>query len=223
MTEPRRHRLSLLLLLATCAALTACGGSNGGGDKATPTEVADNQPAGATPESPDVTTASWRFCASEQGMCNFTGTRQVRYGTGGLYKYATYNGGVRCNNSVFGDPMPGKVKACSVSVAQTGESGSGDSVETPTPPSVKNGRITLAWIAPQTNADGSPLTDLAGYRVRYGTSSGSYVNTVQIDNPNALNHVLQGLPASTYYLTVTAFNSANIESHASVEVSKAIE
>jgi hypothetical protein len=32
---------------------------------------------------------------------------------------------------------------------------------------------TLTWDAPTTNADGTPLTDLAGYRIYYGTTSGN--------------------------------------------------
>ena len=29
--------------------------------------------------------------------------------------------------------------------------------------------VTLSWDPPTTNADGTPLTDLAGYKVYYGT------------------------------------------------------
>ncbi len=35
------------------------------------------------------------------------------------------------------------------------------------------GTITLAWDAPTTNTDGTPLTDLAGYKIYYGPTSGS--------------------------------------------------
>lgn len=92
-----------------------------------------------------------------------------------------------------------------------------------TPDAARTGSVQLAWIAPQTNADGTPLSDLAGYRVRYGTQSGSYSNTIDIPSPHTLNHVLTGLPPSTYYLVVTAYNSENVESVTSVEVSKSIE
>lgn len=224
MTKPHWYRTSILASLVTgCIVLAACGGSNSGEDKATHTEVAGNRPANATPDTknmPDTTAASWNFCASENGMCNFSGTRQVRYGSSGLYKYATYNGSVRCVNSVFGDPVPGKMKACSVSVPQL----DGNAPTAPqTRPTAQGGNITLAWIAPQTNADGSPLTNLAGYRVRYGTRSGSYSNMVQIDNPHVLNHMLKSLSPSTYYLTVSAYNALNIESSASAEVSKSVQ
>src|SRR3990172_7689128 len=36
------------------------------------------------------------------------------------------------------------------------------------------GDAILSWDAVTTNADGTPITDLAGYRVYFGTSSGIY-------------------------------------------------
>jgi hypothetical protein len=51
-------------------------------------------------------------CADENGRCEFTGTRQVRYGANDSYVRQTFTGGVDCNNSVFGDPLVGVGKAC---------------------------------------------------------------------------------------------------------------
>lgn len=54
------------------------------------------------------------FCANENETCNFTGTRFVRYGSGGTYSAITgpFTDGVACTNAVFGDPTPGVVKTC---------------------------------------------------------------------------------------------------------------
>ncbi len=41
--------------------------------------------------------------------------------------------------------------------------------------------VILSWAAPTQNEDGSPLTDLAGYRIRYGERSGSYSNYRGVD------------------------------------------
>jgi hypothetical protein len=95
---------------------------------------------------------------------------------------------------------------------------------TPTPPPPPpTGSIALSWSAPATNSDGSPVTDLAGYRVYYGTASGFYTDNVTITNPSTLSATITNLPADTYYVIVRAFNSVNAESQASVEVSKTIQ
>jgi parallel beta-helix repeat protein len=55
---------------------------------------------------------SWNYCASEGGQCNFSGTREVRYGANGNYSYGIFSNGVSCNNGVFGDPLFGTAKNC---------------------------------------------------------------------------------------------------------------
>jgi len=35
------------------------------------------------------------------------------------------------------------------------------------------GSALLSWNAPSTNEDGTPLTDLAGYKIYYGTATGN--------------------------------------------------
>ena len=56
---------------------------------------------------------NWVNCANENGTCNFSGTRQVRYGANGVYYYRTFTNYVQCSNAVFGDPLFGVVKQCS--------------------------------------------------------------------------------------------------------------
>lgn len=46
------------------------------------------------------------------------------------------------------------------------------------------GMATLSWAAPTTNTDGTPLTDLAGYTIEYGTSSGALDQSVTIASPS---------------------------------------
>ncbi len=54
----------------------------------------------------------WTPCASEMQQCNFSGTKQVRFGANGIYNYGTFTGGVLCANSIFGDPINGVIKHC---------------------------------------------------------------------------------------------------------------
>jgi len=58
---------------------------------------------------------TWTACAAENGTCSFSGTREVRYGSGTTFTTRTATGSIACTNAVFGDPTPNKVKACSYS------------------------------------------------------------------------------------------------------------
>lgn len=88
------------------------------------------------------------------------------------------------------------------------------------PPSTTFGSSTLTWVAPTTNTDGSPLTDLAGYRVYWGTAVGAYPSSQSVGN--VLTYVVQGLAPGTWYFVVTALNTAGRESATSNVASKVI-
>jgi len=85
------------------------------------------------------------------------------------------------------------------------------------------GSVTLTWTPPTENTDGTELTDLAGYRLYWGTSSGAYTDgSVSIDSPGVTIYVVDNLPAGTYYFVATAVNSAGIESDYSNEATKTV-
>jgi len=98
----------------------------------------------------------------------------------------------------------------------------GTDTPAPGPAPAAGGSATLTWVAPQTNADGSALTDLAGYRIYYGTGSGNYTESVTISDPTSTSYTVQNLPASTYYFVLRAFDKSNSESSPSAEVTKSI-
>ena len=56
----------------------------------------------------------WTFCAAEGGVCAFSGTMEVRYGANGFFFFQTLTDGTACANEVFGDPISGTVKQCSI-------------------------------------------------------------------------------------------------------------
>ena len=78
----------------------------------------------------------------------------------------------------------------------------------PTPPPTPTiGSVTLNWEAPTENTDGTPLTDLAGYYVWYGTSSIS-MQSIQINNPGLLTYVVGNLVyGQQYQFFMTAYDS----------------
>ncbi len=55
------------------------------------------------------------FCAPENGLCSFAGTRTVAYGAGSTFVTKSLSGGAACSNATFADPLPGVVKSCFVS------------------------------------------------------------------------------------------------------------
>jgi hypothetical protein len=87
---------------------------------------------------------------------------------------------------------------------------------------MSNGRATLSWTAPIENTDGSPLSNLAGYRIRYGTSAGALTNTIVIENASVTTYVVEDLAPATWYFAVTAVTSVGTESAYSNLANKAI-
>lgn len=95
------------------------------------------------------------------------------------------------------------------------------------PPSQEaSNTATLSWEAPATNADGTPLDDLSGYKVYYGKTSGVYGEIMDVsltDTPNFPEYTLTALESGTrYYFAVTAYDTSGNESNFSEEVYKDI-
>ena len=84
------------------------------------------------------------------------------------------------------------------------------------------GSVTLSWMPPTQRIDGTPLVNLAGYRIRYGTAPGSYTSQLQIPNPGITSCVIENLPPGTYYFVAIAYDSVGLESAPSAAVSKTI-
>lgn len=85
------------------------------------------------------------------------------------------------------------------------------------------GTATVKWTAPTKNTDGSSLSNLASYKVVYGTSSGSLTQTKAINDPKATSTTLGSLGAGTWYFALRAVNSNGTESANSNVGSKTIK
>jgi putative Ig domain-containing protein len=77
---------------------------------------------------------------------------------------------------------------------------------------VGNRAVTLGLTAPTHNIDGSTLTDLAGYRIYWGTSPGNYPYSAKIDNPGVTTHLVERLSSATWYFVATVVNRQGTES-----------
>jgi hypothetical protein len=84
------------------------------------------------------------------------------------------------------------------------------------------GSATVIWHPPTQNTDGTPLTDLAGYRVYWGTARDKLTNSVTVDNPGLSSYVLSELTPATWYFALSAVNAAGTESPLSNVVSEQV-
>jgi hypothetical protein len=84
------------------------------------------------------------------------------------------------------------------------------------------GSATLSWTPPTRNTDGSTLTNLAGYRILYGTSAGALNKSIQIANAGTSRYVVENLTAGTWYFSVRAYSTSGAESTNANTASKTI-
>lgn len=89
-------------------------------------------------------------------------------------------------------------------------------------PAASSKAVTLNWTPPTENMDGTALTNLSGYDIHYGTSSGNYTRSISVSNPGIATYVVDDLTPGTYYFSVAAVNSAGTESPMSGEVSATV-
>jgi hypothetical protein len=104
------------------------------------------------------------------------------------------------------------VAACGGGGSEAGSDGASGANPPPTP---SDGTVTLAW-------DANSESDMAGYRVYYGTSSGTYQQARGggINAGLATEFSITGLqPGTTYYMTVTSYDRSGNESNYSAQVS----
>jgi hypothetical protein len=81
-----------------------------------------------------------------------------------------------------------------------------------------SGSVALAWTPPTQNDDGSTLTDLSGYKIHYGSESGNYTSTVDVENPSLSRFQLSSLPQGQIFIAMTAVNASGAQSAFSPEV-----
>jgi trimeric autotransporter adhesin len=98
-------------------------------------------------------------------------------------------------------------------------SGTGGSAVAMTTVSLRE--AVLSWQAPTKNVDGSTLTNLAGYKIYYGTSSKNYTQTVSVSGASTTTWTLSLAPG-TYYFALSAVDTSGGESAKTNEVSKTV-
>jgi hypothetical protein len=84
------------------------------------------------------------------------------------------------------------------------------------------GSAHVSWTTPTTNTNGSVLTNLAAYRVYYGTSTSSLSRSLEVNDITRRDTVVNSLVPGTWYFMVRAVNTAQVESPNSEMWTKAV-
>ena len=66
------------------------------------------------------------------------------------------------------------------------------------------------------------MTDLSGYVIRYGKTSGALDQTIELNSPGITTVVVEDLTEGTWYFSMASVNSTGVESRPTGSVSKTI-
>lgn len=191
--------------------ITAC---SGGGSSSDP-----------TPSAPAPTT--FTLTVAKTG----TGTGTVTSSTGGIRCGATCTGSYAANTSVTltatalsGSNFSGWSGACSGTAACVLSMTTNRSVTASFTAVVATGNVTLSWIAPTARENGAllALSELAGYRIYYGTSANNTNSMIEVPDGSVTGHTITGLTSGTYYFRASVYDTAGVESPQSGVVSKVV-
>ena len=80
--------------------------------------------------------------------------------------------------------------------------------------------ISLSWAAPSEREDNKPisLSEIAAYKIYYGTIPDDYPNSVDIDDGKAEAYTFKGFSSGTYYFVLTTLDTEGRESQYSPAV-----
>lgn len=226
-TRPFKSVFSASALLIAGLILSGCGGGGDGVSPGTASAAGTTAPTAPTPVALTGTPAS-----------------TVTVGKTYLFQPTVSQGGGTVTFSIKGQPgwatfdtdtgvLTGKPAAANVgtsgAITITGSNGSSSASIGPFTITVNaasaapaTGSANLSWNVPTENTDGSPLTDLAGYHIYYGTSPGQLSTTITVASPSETSYVVSGLAAGTYYFSIVAYNSLGLDSAQSNVGSKTI-
>jgi len=221
-------------VLLSAFMLVACGGG-GGGSKSTagvtdptsdPTPAPTNPPGGATNSAPTIQGQPANSVAAGQSYSFQPSARDADNDTLGfsarnLPGWASLD---EATGRISGRPTSADVGSYSgititVSDGQTSASLAAFSI---TVSDVAMGSATVSWTPPTENTDGSALTNLSGYEVRYGRDAEALDQSISLDNPSLSSYLVENLSEGTWYFAVMAVNAQGATSALSNLASKTI-
>jgi putative Ig domain-containing protein/fibronectin type III domain protein len=229
--RPSKTLICLSVLLSAGLLLTGCGNGVGVSPaSSTATAAGVPSPPAASPVALTGTPAT-SITAGQNYVFQPTvsaGAGTVTFQIQGKPSWAAFNA---TTGALTGTPAAAN-EGTSGSITISGSNGSSSASIGPftiavnAPPSAPSapasGSANLSWTVPTENTNGTPVTDLAGYHIYYGTSAGAWTSTITVMDATESSYVVSGLAPGTYYFAIVAFNTAGEDSPQSNVGSKTI-
>jgi hypothetical protein len=90
------------------------------------------------------------------------------------------------------------------------------------PAAARGGTAELSWTPVTKDIKGKELTNLAGYKVLYGTSPRALYTVIVLSDPHSTRYVVRELAPGRWYFAVAAYTSSNVQGAQSNVASKTI-
>lgn len=88
------------------------------------------------------------------------------------------------------------------------------------------GDTSVSWVAPTENVDGTPLTDLAGFKIYWGEQTRNYTQSMDVDDSGAVSETfsfpLDSENQLNWFIAMTALDEDGNESAYSNEILKVV-
>lgn len=202
---------SSVLLVAVAILAVSCGGGGGGGGSgggsAAPTSNTASLSLSGAPPGQILVGEPVRFAPS----VNNPQGRAMTFSASNLPDWLSIN---TATGVVTGVPDASNVGTYR-NIRITVEAGGATSTSHPYTievVAVASGSVTLTWIPPTQNADGSPLQNLAGYRIYFGRSPKTLTRSVTIESSGVTSVVVDNLTPAVWHFAATAINADGVES-----------
>jgi hypothetical protein len=77
--------------------------------------------------------------------------------------------------------------------------------------------INIHWIPVTENQDNKTISNITGYKIRYGTHPNNYTDSIEVHGQSTNMATIPQLVPNNYYVSMTALLSSGIESNYSPE------
>ena len=221
----RRATVSLLLPAMTAALLQACSG----GAPTTENKVVAETPQApaSTNTAPTINTVGDAYARVGetyvfQPIAGDADGDALRFTAANLPPWASIDPD---NGRITGTPGArdeGVYESITISVADAGRQTATKPFTITVIAEVASGVASLRWESPPSKLDGSPLDDLAGYRILYGRNSEDLDHSVLISDPTITSYEIASLAPGIWYFAVVAVNSSGLEGPPTITATKSI-